>query len=129
AAVTVRRAVLNISARLSVWIGQRVCTHPRQSTPCSDDSNDNPKIGSSTAIATTAMIMPTDRGARADADPPLRTPHPPRHNAGCTQPYQRNRDEGVQPQIERTKIAPMNMDPDSRQLDYVRAFPNRAGQE
>jgi hypothetical protein len=84
-------------------------------------ATDNPKIGSSTAIATTAMIMPTDRGARADTDPPLRTPDPPRHDAGCTQPYQRNREEGVQPQIERTKIALMNMDPDSRQLDYVRA--------
>lgn len=84
-------------------------------------ATDNPKIGSSTAIATTAMIMPTDRGAWADTDPPVRTPDPPRHDAGCTQPYQRNRDEGVQPQIERTKIALMDMDPDSRQLDYVRA--------
>jgi hypothetical protein len=84
-------------------------------------ATDNPKIGSSTAIATTAMIMPTDRGARAHTDPPLRTPYPPRHDAGCTQPYQRNREEGVQPQIERTKIALMNMEPDSHQLDYVRA--------
>jgi hypothetical protein len=84
-------------------------------------ATDNPKILSSTAIATTAMIMPTDRGARADTDPPLRAPDPPQHDAGCTQPYQRNRDEGVQPQIERTKIALMNMDPDSRQLNYVRA--------
>jgi len=60
-------------------------------------ATDNPKIGSSIAIATTAMIMPTDRGAGADTDPPLRAADPPRHDAGCTQPYQRNRDEGVQP--------------------------------
>jgi hypothetical protein len=84
-------------------------------------ATDNPKIGSSTAIATTAMIMPTGRGARTDTDPPLRTPDPLRHDRGCTQPYRQNRDEGVQPQIERTKIALMYMDPDSRQLDYVRA--------
>jgi hypothetical protein len=40
-------------------------------------ATDNPKILSSTAIATTAMIVPTDRGARADTDRPLRAPDPP----------------------------------------------------
>jgi hypothetical protein len=91
-------------------------------------ATDNPEIGSSTAIATTAMIMPTDRSARADTDPPLRTPNPPRHDADYTQPYQRNRDEGVQPQIERTKIALMNVDPDSQPAGLcLSVFPNRAG--
>jgi hypothetical protein len=69
-------------------------------------ATDNPKIGSSTTIATTAMIMPTDRGGRTPIRPFGRR-IPPRHDDGCTQPYQRNRDEGVQPQIERTNIALM----------------------
>ena len=84
-------------------------------------ATDNPKIGGSTAIATTAMIMPTDRGARADANPPVRAPDPPRHVPVAFNQISQTTTRGVQSQIERTKIALMNMDPDSRQLDYVRA--------